>query len=134
MKSVSAIKAKFNRLNISARNTNLWDDISESIKANVKSKIQLTEREIKVLFVQLDSFNWWLLTNERLILFGNEKVNYINLTDIEKVEPKKMFDGVVSKQECSTLEVYIQGKSIELALEDNTWHAIYNLLKFVISR
>ena len=134
MKSASTIRAKFKRLNVNATNTSLWEEVNEEIKNKVKQQIQLVEGETKILFVLINSSYWWILTDQRLILNRRNLINYFNLRDIKKVEPKRLFEGEVSKQECSELDLYVNDQQIRLKLEESTWYAIYNILKSVTSK
>lgn len=134
MKSESAIRAKFKRLNVKSSNTKLWEDVHENIRSKVEQQIKMVDGEIKILFALIDASYWWILTNHRLILSENDFIRYFNLDEIDKVEPNQIFEGEVSKQECSELNLYLDNGRVDLKLEQNTWHAIYNILKFVISK
>jgi len=133
MKSESVIKAKFRRLNISTSNTCLWGEVSQDIRNELDKQILMIEEEKKIFLVFTNSSYWWVLTNQRLILKDNDTVSYFNLDDINKVEPKSIFERGASKQECSELSLNVKDREIQLRLEENTWHAIYNILKFVIN-
>lgn len=132
MKSDSVIRAKFRRLNISTANTNLWQDVTENIKNEVDRQVQMVEGEIKIILVFLNPTYWWILTNQRLILNKKQVIHCFNLTDIKKVEPKKLFEGDVSKKECAELDLNINDRKTRLKVEENTWQGVYNILKFVI--
>lgn len=132
-KSSSVVEAKFRRFKINSKNTKLWKEVSEDVKSEITKEIKILDSEVKVLYFFENSSYWWLLTNQRLILSIEDAISYFNLEDIIKVEPTRVFENDVSKQNNCQLTLCFEDNKFELVVEKGTWHAICNILKFIIN-
>ncbi|GAB2580302.1 hypothetical protein [Spirosoma areae] len=133
MKTISAVKAKFSRLNIKASHTKLWVEMSEEKRDFVVRNTELLIEEAIILCFFPNTSYWWALTNMSLILYENGNVSYFYLSEIENIEVKEIFNNEKTKQDCVNLDIHLPNNNIKLKVEENTWHAIYSILKFVIN-
>jgi len=133
MKKKSVIEAKFLRLQVNTPSTKLFKDLGDKEKRFFdEHTVLLPNEEIILSFFPHISY-WWALSNVRLILFDGNEINYFLLSEIEKLGLNEIFENQTGKEDCSIVELEFTNKIISLKIEKNTWHAIYNLLKFVIS-
>jgi len=131
MKTVSTVEAKFKRSGIKSQATKLWRETDHSIRDLILEKAHLQLNEEPIINYYRNPLFWWLLTNERLLIFNTDDVVFYNLADITKVELKALFEGNVEKQDCTSVHIYVKDRYIDLDLENGTWPIIYNILRFV---
>lgn len=131
MKSPSIIEAKFLRSKTQSSFTKLWKEGSQGDKDLILNNVNLLVDEIAIIYFLPNQTYWWLLTNKRLIISDNQHTGYISLAEVKKVEPKEIFEGRVSKSENTDLNLYLNNKEIKLKVEQQTWPAIYEVLKFI---
>lgn len=133
MKSISTVRAKFLRSKIKAKFTVLFEDMDEIDKNFIIKNISLLNKETLILVFFPQKSYWWTLSNSRLIINNNSILHYLTLSEIEKVEINEIFEGTSTKESFITLSLIHNNESIKLRVEENTWHIIYNIIKFVIN-
>jgi hypothetical protein len=132
MKKASIIRAKFLRSNIQTTTTMLWVELKD--KELIRSNIRLLENEEVILCYVPNTKYWWLLTEQRLIIFEDLKVKYIQFVKINSIEPKEVFDAEKSKYDSTKLVLDTPDGDMVLIVEEGTWHVIYSILKFVVDK
>lgn len=69
----------------------------------------------------------------KIIINKNNRNISIQLSEIRNVEINGIIDDEVSEQNCRSLDLDISdSESVKLILESGTWHAMYNIFKFVV--
>jgi len=133
MKSISVIKAKFNRFKLKSNLTKLFEQLNETEKNLLASNIEFNkDEEIIICFIPNYHY-WWILTNFKIIINDNQQTNYVFLNNIDNIDIKDILSTQVNKLNCEILHLNTKtGESIDLTVELNTWHAMYNILKFAI--
>jgi hypothetical protein len=131
MKSISAIQAKFLRLKVKTDSTNLFEEMGEKNKNIFSENIEPLAEEVMVICFFSSISYWWVLSNLRLIIKENNRINYISLSEIKNIELNEIFNNEIKKQDCLNIDLSLQSSKIKLKVEENTWHAIYNIMKFV---
>jgi len=134
MKSVSAIKAKFNRFNLKSSFTKIFEQLNENEQYILSINIKLIEEEEIIICFCPNQCYWWVLTNFRIIINDNHRTNYVLLSDIKNIDMKDIFNDRVDKFTCKILNFNMKNEeNVDLSVEFNTWHAMYNIFKFVIN-
>ena len=132
MKSVKTIEAKFLRSKTAAKQTGLWKNASDNTKLVVLKQLSFNASEEPIIiFCKKEGFQW-LLTNERLVISGNDKISSISISEIENVELKNIIEGRVSKAECSSIQLLIKNVYFDLEVEPLTWSIMFSILSFMI--
>lgn len=132
MKSISAIEAKFLRSKILTTSTKLWKDTDITTQNKIIKSVDLTIDESFVLCFFLNDNCWWAITNKQLIISDLDRVRYLLLYSVTKIEPSDILNGKTAKQDIQTLVLKNEQEEIVLKLEKGTWHVIYNIFKFII--
>lgn len=132
MKSVSSIRSKYLRLNVKGLYTKLYEQISDVDRDFLFDNLSLLGDE-KILVTYLaDRDYWWVITNVRLIACEKGRQLAFRLNNIKQLELREIFGGSSSKEENSIIDLLVMDTPIKLKVETGTWHAIYNILKYVI--
>jgi hypothetical protein len=131
MKNKKIIEAKFKRFNLNISKTKLWEDLTDDNKEMLLDNCRLNPNERPIIVFQLKSYNW-ILTSEHLIINENGSFTYYLLTKIDGIKVADFSNTQTSKQEFSTIEMVYQGDNIGISIEPGTWHAISNILKFMV--
>lgn len=133
MKSNIAVRAKFLRLGVKAKYTLLFEEMDKVDKNIISNHLKLLSEESIILVFYSDKSYWWALTNSRLIIESNSLTDYLILSEIEKIKMEEIFEGTSTKASYNTLTLVYHNENIKLRVEENTWYAIYNILKFTIN-
>jgi len=133
MKSSSIIQSKFLRSRTSAVQTKIWSFMEDDRKKTITEGIELLLGEEIILCFFPDQTYWWLLTNLRLIINEDSQLSYIQLSEVEKVDLRQIFENNISKYENESIVLYTVDGEISLKLEKLTWPIIYEVLKFATS-
>src|SRR6185503_12915504 len=104
MKSVSTVEAKFKRSKTECQATKLWRETDPLIWDLILEKTHLRTDEKPIINYYRNPLFWWLLTNERILIFNTDDVMSYNLADITRVEMKTLVEGKVDKLECARSE------------------------------
>lgn len=129
IKNINIVKSKFNRIKQDFFKTDLFENFDKNLQLQINDSILFLEQEIPVLGHYPSNNNYWLLTDIRLIT--NDYI--IFLDEIEIINIPEIFDEGRTNSECESLEIVKKKSDIyTLKLEKLTWHAIFNVLNFVI--
>lgn len=129
MFSISAIKGKFERSQINFHKTFLWEKISSSQKQKISTHLRIDEIGI-IYYEESESYSW-LLTNERIIILNE---NWYSLSDLIKVDFINIKINASEKISNRELTLFTNSIQFKLFLEENSWHVIYNIFKFIIDK
>lgn len=99
---------------------------------------QLEENEKPLLIYFLDLLNFFLLTNNRILMYNEGQSIFLYLTDIIEVRPalqEEMNDRISDKQKFTRLKIKIKnGKYFICKLEQGQpYEGIYQVLHFIAS-
>ena len=131
MKSPKTIEAKFRRSKIETKLTKLWIDASSHMQLTVLKEIALNDSETPIILYFVNESQWWVITNERIFVRQINEITFINLSDIERVELKKLFEGEVEKNKCTSVQLFVKNQYWDFNLEAGTWPLIYEILRFM---
>ncbi|TYR30778.1 hypothetical protein FXV77_21855 [Sphingobacterium phlebotomi] len=97
---------------------------------------QLEEKEKPLLIYFINLLNWFMLTNNRILMSEEGKSIFLYLTDITEVRPalqEEMNEGIVDKRKFTKLKIKIKnGKSFVSKLEEGQpYQGIYQVLHFI---
>ncbi len=134
MKSQTSIESKFQRSKNKGKLTKLWKDIPANLQSFILTSISLDSVEVPIIIFYDDINNWWLLTSKKIFISQKNKNFAINLFEIDNVELKKIFDGEVSKDKNSAVQILVKNVYFDLDVEQGTWPLVYDILRFVISK
>ena len=100
--------------------------------------LQLNESEKPLLIYFLNLLNYFLLTNNRIIIYQKGQPIFLNLTDIIEVYPalqEEMNDRIFDKQKFTRLKIKIKnGESLLCKLEQGQpYEGIYQVLHFIVT-
>ena len=99
----------------------------------VLSVIELLSDETAIIcFIPNDTY-WWVLTDERLIV-KESQITYLKFQEINSIELSEIFEGEQSKSELASIDITTASSKFKLKVEKGSWHVIYNILKFLISK
>ncbi len=127
--NTSVIKAKFKRNASELKYTFLWEVAPEDLKLKIKDKIDIGEEPLIIFNNRLEN-TLWCLTNKRIFVSNN--FDYIYIDDLTKVDILDIKNNPNNKKYSTELVLYTDKKNINLIVEKNSWHIVYNLLKFII--
>lgn len=80
------IKWRFDKYEVSNDYTFFFDELSESIKAYLKSNLKEDLSGIPVLFFTKPSKQWTLLCTRQVVGYSGERIFRIDFKDIKKIE------------------------------------------------
>ena len=134
MENTSIIKAKFIRLKVKADCTKLFNEFGEIERGIINEKIDYLSNEEPIFSFYSGIDYWWVVTNFRLIISGNNTTSFIIFEEVKSVQLNEIFENDVKKTECKNIEIkLVNEEEVKLRVEENTWYAIYNILKFLCS-
>ncbi len=132
MKTVSSIESKYLRFGLVTAFTRLVKEMSDEDRDMITKNIQFLSNEIPVLCFFPNNEYWWILTTSRLILNENKKTTFISFDNIKQVTLSDIINDKIEKRNCKTVHLVLKNDLVlNLNVEQNTWHAVYNILKFV---
>jgi hypothetical protein len=125
------IEAKFLRSSNQGEHTKLWKDAGTQTKDIIRTQIDFLEEEVAILFyLEVENY-WWLLSNKRLLIHEASQTCKYDLTDMTNAEMKDLYEDKVSKTECASIQLTINGIIISLLLEKRTWPIAATILQFI---
>lgn len=133
MKNVTSVRAKYLRLNLETKSTQLFEEVNEVDRKKILEKVELLENEVIIISFIKDFNYWWVITNLRLIVLENNSIDYFDFQNIAKVKLNEIFNGNKEKQECMNIDFVYQDNTLKIEVEENTWHGVFNILKFMIN-
>lgn len=112
----------------------LFDNAPSKIRNFVLIKtIHLKVDDIIILYF-IDETYFWLITNNQLVIFQEQNINYIDFLDINKVSvPEQLFKREIEKLELNFLLIQTEKGLFNLRVEKKTWPLVLKLLQFVKS-
>jgi hypothetical protein len=134
MKKPFTVKAKFMRSKSNLELTKLWDDLDDLKKVSILKNLDIHSSEEPVLSFYKDAGLWWLLTSERLFIYNDNLVEELQLNEVVDVDVPELFQGTVPKTECDKIRIILQETTIDLTIEERSWHVIYPLFKFAFAK
>jgi len=123
--NVIAIEGKFKRSEIILKNTFLFKQKPTDIS------FDLDNDEYCILYY-IDSTESWFLTNKNLI-FPFVRVS-VDLSSLVKVDFSNIKENPSHKLINKRLDLFMENKKINIMVEEKSWHLIYNIFKFIISK
>ncbi|SMO62997.1 hypothetical protein SAMN06265171_103391 [Chryseobacterium rhizoplanae] len=129
IKNINIVKSKFNRIKQDFFKTDLFENLEDNIQQQINNNVLYLDNEIPVLGYYASSYDYWLLTNIRLITSDF----IIFLDDIEIINIPEIFDEGRGNSECESLAIVEKDSGIyTLKLERLTWYVIFNIFNFII--
>ncbi|SUX48480.1 hypothetical protein [Chryseobacterium indoltheticum] len=123
--NVIAIEGKFKRSEIILKNTFLFKQKPTDIS------FDLDNDEYCILYY-IDSTESWFLTNKNLI-FPFVRLS-VDLSSLVKVDFSNIKENPSHKLINKRLDLFMENKKINIMVEEKSWHLIYNIFKFIISK
>jgi len=134
MKKASTITAKFLRYKASFSNTKLWKDCDDSIQKSMLQVVKFDTKEEPVLAFYKSDLYWWLLTNCKIIISLEQKIEQVYFSDIDSVEFDDIIQGRITKEACRSLQIITRPWHYVLEVEERSWTIVYTILTFVIAK
>jgi len=128
--NLSIVEAKFRRSNLNLKETKLWNMLTTEKKICIIDKTKIIDSDQNIICYYPNDKYWWLITNNHLVIFDNEKMLFIKLFDILKIEITSNIKYTDFKEVIHICCNHIQ---VELHIEKDSWTIIVELLKFITS-
>jgi hypothetical protein len=135
MISKKSVEAKYRRSGILPKKTWLWVDMPEHERHEAQKHVQLLADESFIISYYKSGEYILFLTTQRIITIKSNKIDSYSYTSIKDVKLEEIFSGEKSKQENDVINVCLNsGEVVDIMVEVGTWHALYSILKLVISQ
>jgi hypothetical protein len=115
-------------------NTKIIKDANNKDYNNLFTRLEENEKPLLIYFLNL--LNWFLLTNNRVLISNEGQSTFLYLTDIIEVRPalqEEMNDRISDKQKFTRLKIRMKnGDSFVCKLEQGQpYEGIYQVLHFI---
>lgn len=93
--------------------TRLFDELPDSVQANILASVELRGKELPVISCKIDARRWVLLTTERLFYCDAQALTSIENREIADATIDIVSDmaaGARNKQECKTLVISLRSR------------------------
>jgi len=127
----SIVEAKFKRSKLNLNKTKLWNMLTIEKKKYIIDKTKLIDSDQNIICYYPNDKYWWLITNNHLVTFNNEKILFIKLFDISKIEIMSNIKYTDSNE--AFIYIFSNHTQVELRIEKNSWTIIIEILKFITS-
>lgn len=127
----SIVESKFKRSKLNLNKTKLWNMLTIEQKKYIINNTKLIDSDQNIICYYPNDKYWWLITNNHLVISDNEKILFINLFDISKIEIVSNIKYIDSKE--TSIYIFFNNIQVELHLEKNSWTIIIEILKFITS-
>jgi len=114
--------------------TKIVNDENKNQYSDLMSRLGGNENPLIVYFKNI--LNWFLLTNNRILIMNEERFEVFNNLDIVDVRPafeEELSDRIINKENFTRLKIKIKNnKEVVLSLEKGkSYEGIYQVLHFI---
>lgn len=128
--NTSIVKAKFKRNANKLKHTFLWELAPGDIKNKILNKMDADEEPL-IIFSDPSEDALWCLTNKRI--FVSNTYNFFYINDLIKVDFLDIKNNPNNKINSTELALFTEKEIINLIVERNSWHILFNLFQFIIA-